>query len=276
MSLTAGRGPFSKQPTARFNIDVDRSTATLIWDPVPQRVRALVADETVVDTANAVLLHETGHLPVYYFPESDVRAELLTASDRTTHCPYKGDACYWHVDVGKRHVPNAIWAYPEPIDPAAFLAGYVALDWDSFDEWFVEDEQVFGHPRDPYKRIDVHPTTRHVRVLLHGEVLADSRRAKMLVETSLPPRFYFPPEDVRTELLVPSSRRTRCAYKGSAAHWHVSVGDGLVEDLVWSYPEPQHDAEPVRDLFAFYNERVDLELDDEIGERPVTQWSRED
>ena len=276
MSLTAGSGPFSKRPTAQFNIDVDRSTATLIWDPVPQRVRALVADETVVDSTNAVLLHETGHLPVYYFPQTDVRAELVTASERTTHCPYKGDARYWHVDVGKRHVADAIWAYPEPIDSAAFLAGYVALDWDSFDEWFVEDEQAFGHPRDPYKRIDVHPTTRHVRVLLHGEVLADSRRTKMLVETSLPPRFYFPPGDVRTELLVPSGRRTRCAYKGSATYWHVRIGDRLIEDLVWTYADPQHDGEPVRDLLAFFNERVDLELDDEIGERPVTQWSRED
>jgi uncharacterized protein (DUF427 family) len=276
MSLTTGRGLFSKHPTARFNMDIDRSTATLVWDPVPQRVRALFAKETVVDSKRAVLLHETGHLPVYYFPQDDVRPELIAPSSHTTHCPHKGDARYWDVHVGKRHAPNAIWAYPEPIESASFLAGYVALVWDAFDEWFVEDEQAFGHPRDPYKRIDVYASTRHVRVLLHDEVLADSRRTKILFETSLPPRFYFPPEDVHTELLVPSSRRTRCAYKGSAAHWHVRIGDRVFEDLVWSYPEPQHDAEPVRDLFAFYNERVDLELDDEIGERPVTQWSRED
>jgi uncharacterized protein (DUF427 family) len=113
-------------------------------------------------------------------------------------------------------------------------------------------------------------------VLLRGELLADSRRTKVLFEAALPPRFYFPPDDVRTELLVASSKRTRCAYKGSAAHWHVQLGDRLVEDLVWSYPDPQHDAEPVRDLFAFYNERVDLEIDGDLGERPVTQWSRED
>jgi uncharacterized protein (DUF427 family) len=276
MSLTAGRGLFSKHPTARFNIDIDRSTATLVWDPVPQRVRALFAKQTVVDSTRAALLHETGHLPVYYFPQDDVRPDLIAPSAHTTHCPHKGDARYWDVQVGNRHAPNAIWAYPEPVEPASFLAGYVALVWDAFDEWFVEDEQAFGHPRDPYKRIDVYASTRHVRVLLLGEVLADSRRTKILFETALPPRFYFPPEDVRTELLVPSSRRTRCAYKGSAAHWHVRVGDRLVEDLVWSYPEPQHDAEPVRDRFAFYNERVDVEVDGEIGERPVTQWSRED
>jgi uncharacterized protein (DUF427 family) len=134
-------------------------------------------------------------------------------------------------------------------------------------------EQLFGHPRDPYSRIDVYRTTRRVRVLLDGEVLADSRRAKVLFETALPPRYYLPAEDVRTELLVPSPTRTRCAYKGSAAYWHVRLGDRLHEDLVWSYPCPQHDAEPVRDLYCLFAERVDLELDGERQERPRTQWS---
>jgi uncharacterized protein (DUF427 family) len=150
----------------------------------------------------------------------------------------------------------------------------MALYWNKVDEWFAEDEQLFGHPRDPYSRIDVYRTTRHVRVLLDGEVLADTRRAKVLFETGLPPRYYLPAEDVRLELLEPSSTRTRCAYKGSASYWHVRVGDRLEDDLVWSYPEPQHDAEPVRDLFCFFQERVDRELDDEVGERPETQWSR--
>src|SRR5205823_887086 len=128
--------------------------------------------------------------------------------------------------------------------------------------------------RDPYARIDVYATTRHVRVLVDGTVLADSRRTKVLFETSLPPRWYFPAEDVRTELLEASPTRTRCAYKGSASYWHVQAGGRLHDDLVWSYPDPQHDALPVRDLLCFFNERVDLELDGMIGERPRTQWSR--
>ena len=115
-----------------------------------------------------------------------------------------------------------------------------------------------------------------MRVLRDGEVLADSRRAKVLFETVLPPRYYLPAEDVRTELLEPSGTKSRCAYKGSASYWHVRVGDRLVDDLVWSYPDPQHDGEPVRDLFCFFNERVDLELDGEIQQRPRTQYSRDD
>jgi uncharacterized protein (DUF427 family) len=276
MSLTVGSGPFSKHPAGRFNIEIDRSRATMLWDPVPQRVRAIVEGKTIVDSRRSVLLHETGHLPVYYFPEEDLRSELLEPSARVTRCPHKGEASYWSVRVGERHVPDAVWAYREPVESASFLVGHVALHWGSFDEWFVEDEQVFGHPRDPYSRIDVYRTTRHVRIKRDGHLLADSRRAKVLFETGLPPRYYLPPEDVSTELLVPSSRRTRCAYKGSATHWHVRVGERLYQDLAWSYPLPQHDGEPVRDLLCFYNERVDLELDGELVERPRTQYSRDD
>jgi uncharacterized protein (DUF427 family) len=97
----------------------------------------------------------------------------------------------------------------------------------------------------------------------------------MLCEAALPPRYYVPAEDVRTDLLVPSPTRTRCAYKGSASYWHLELGGRRHDDLVWSYPCPQHDAAPVRDLLAFFNERVDLEVDGELGERPRTQWSRD-
>jgi uncharacterized protein (DUF427 family) len=276
VALTAANGPFSEQPFGRFNVEIDRSGPILFWDPVPQRVRAIVADETLVDSDAVMLLHETGSLPIYYFRESDVRRELLEPAEKTVDSPAKGRARYWSIRIGERLVPEAAWDYPEPLDAAAFLAGHLALEWDAVDEWFVEGEQVFGHPRDPYARIDVYNTTRHVRVLRDGLVLADTRRAKVLFETVLPPRYYIPPEDVRTDLLEPSPKITRCAYKGAASYWHVRVGDRLVYDLVWSYPSPQHDGEPVRNLFCFFNERVDLELDGEVQERPTTQYSRND
>jgi uncharacterized protein (DUF427 family) len=274
MALTAGNGPFSKRPAGELNFDVEPPTgAALLWWPVPQRIRALIAGETLVDTRHAKLLHETGHLPVYYFPDDDVRFDLLRPSEKRTHCPHKGDASYWSIEVGDRSVADAVWAYRDPIESAPFLRGHVALYWNLVDEWFAEDDQLFGHPRDPFHRIDVHPTTRHIRVLLDGEVLADTVRAQALFETALPPRWYIPQEDVRMELLEPSETKTRCAYKGSASYWHVRVGDAGEDDLVWTYAEPQHDAEAVRGLLCFFNERVDLELDGEVGERPLTQWS---
>jgi len=275
MSLTVGTGPFGKQPRGTFNFGVAPATGSvLFFDPVPQRIRALFAGETVVDSQNAKLLHETGHLPVYYFPLEDVRQDLLEPTDTRTHCPHKGDATYWSLKTQRRTAPDAVWAYEEPIEPAQFLRGHVALYWHVPDEWFAEDEQLFGHPRDPYSRIDVYRTTRRVRILVDGETIADSVRTRALFETGLPTRYYFPAEDVRLDLLEPSEQRTRCAYKGSASYWHVRVGGELHEDLAWTYAAPQHDAEPVRDLIAFFNERVEVEVGGETQERPATQWSR--
>jgi uncharacterized protein (DUF427 family) len=275
MSLTAASGPFGKQPAGRFNFTPDPPTGSvLFWDPVPYRLRGFLAGEAVFDTTAAHLLHETGHLPVYYVPEADIRHELLEPSAKSTHCPHKGEASYRSLRVGDRLEPDAVWAYENPLEPAAFLEGHAAFYWDKLDEWFVEDEQVFGHPRDPYHRIDVYRTTRRVRISVDGETIADSVRALALFETALPPRFYLPADDVRTELLEPSETKTRCAYKGSASYYHVRIGDTLHDDLAWTYPEPDDDARDIRDLIAFFNERVDVEVDGEAQERPRTQWSR--
>ena len=274
MALTAAAGPFSGRLPGTFNFDAETPTgAVLFWEPVPQRIRVVFEKETIADTTQAKLLHETGHLPVYYIPQEDVRADVLAASDKRTHCPHKGEARYWSLQVGERVEPDAVWHYSEPIERASFLVGHVAFYWSRVDEWFAEDEQLFGHPRDPYARIDVYPTSRRVRILVEGAVLADTTRARVLFESNLPPRYYIPREDVQIDLLETSSKVTRCAYKGLAQHWHLRIGDALHDDLAWTYPEPQHDAEPVRDLIAFYNERVDVEIDGEVGERPITQWS---
>jgi uncharacterized protein (DUF427 family) len=274
MGLTSGSGPFGDRPAGRFNFEPDPPTGSVLYfDPVPYRLRGFLAGETVFDTLGAKLLFETGHLPVYYVPEEDIRDDLLEPSDNHTRCPHKGEASYRSIRVGDRLEADAVWAYPEPIAPAAFLAGYAAFYWGKLDEWFIEDEQVFGHPRDPYSRIDTFPTARTVRVSVDGELVAESKRAVALFETGLPPRFYLPADDVRTDLLEPSETNTRCAYKGVASYWHVRVGDTLHEDLAWTYPDPEHDGEAIRDLICFFNERVDLEVDGGAEERPVTQWS---
>jgi uncharacterized protein (DUF427 family) len=275
MGLTSGTGPFGHRPAGRFNFTPDPPTGSVLYyDPVPYRLRGFFVGETVFDTLGAKLLYETGHLPVYYVPEQDLRHDLLEPSDTQTHCPHKGDASYRSLRVGDRFEPDAAWTYREPIAPAAFLAQHAAFYWRKLDEWFVEDEQVFGHPRDPYARIDTYRTSRRVRVSADGEVVAESTQAVALFESGLPARFYLPAEDVRMDVLEPSETRTRCAYKGVATYWHVRVGDTLHEDLAWTYAEPERDGGAIRGLICFFNERVDLELDGVGQERPVTQWSR--
>jgi uncharacterized protein (DUF427 family) len=156
-----------------------------------------------------------------------------------------------------------------PRDPD--LAEHVVLDFAAFD-WYEEDEPVVSHPRDPFHRIDVLRSSRQVRLELDGHVLAESDRARWLFETTLPVRFYLPREDVRVEL-QPSPTRTWCAYKGEASYWSPVLGRALVPDLGWTYQAPLHDASDVQGLLAFFNERVDVVLDGQRQERPVTLWS---
>jgi len=157
-----------------------------------------------------------------------------------------------------------------PTDPD--LAGYVVLDFGAFDAWYEEDERNVAHPRDPFHRVDVLPSSRHVRVELDGHVLAESSRPALLFETMLPTRYYLPPDDIRAEL-TPSSTRTWCAYKGQASYWSAAAGDRVVPDIGWTYQQPLHDAALVRGLIAFFNERLDVIVDGERPERPITPWS---
>ena len=144
-------------------------------------MRVVLGGETVADSRRAKLLHEAGLLPVYYFPIEDVRMELLKESDHTTHCPFKGDASYWSVRAGDRVAENAVWGYPEPIDSAPPIAGYLAFYWRMMDHWYEEDEEVFVHPRDPYHRVDVLESSRHVKISVNGEVVAETERPKILL-----------------------------------------------------------------------------------------------
>jgi uncharacterized protein (DUF427 family) len=270
--MTAG-GPFGRSPQGEFNFERPRTKGVLYWEPSPRRVRGFLGDELVVDSTRVMLLHETGHMPVWYFPREDVRAEL-EPSDKTTRCPWKGQASYWSVRAGERVAQDAAWTYPEPLPDAPPLAGHVALHWGALDRWLEEDEEVHVHVRDPYHRVDVLPSSRHVRVSLDGELLAESTRAVALFETGLPPRWYLPPEDVRADRLVPCpDLRTGCPYKGEAEYRSVRVGDREEEGLVWTYADPRREVAPIAGRLCFFNERVDLELDGEPQERPRTQWS---
>jgi uncharacterized protein (DUF427 family) len=242
-------------------------------EPNHRRVRVFFGGEAVADSSRTVYLFETGHLPVYYFPRKDVRFDLLEPTGKHTHCPYKGDASYYTVVAGGRRYEDAVWAYPEPIESVHELADYVAFYWNLADAWYEEDDEVFKHPRDPYHRVDVLNSSRHVQVRVGGVLVAESRRSRLLFETGLPVRYYLPKLDVRLALLVPSPTRTRCPYKGEAVYWSVQAGGELAQDIVWSYPAPIPEAPKIENLLAFYNEKTDITVDGIVQERPATKWS---
>ena len=274
MTLTIGTGPFGDQGDKAFNFEVQApGDHVLFFEDSPRRVRVMFGGETIADSRRVKLMHEKGYLPVYYFPRSDVRMDLLEATDHTTHCPFKGEASYWSVKVGDRVAENAVWGYPEPLEDAPPLAGYLAFYWNKMDAWYEEDEEVFVHPRDPYHRVDVLQSSRHVKVSVNGETVAETDRPRVLFETGLPPRYYIPLEDVREDVLLPSDKNTDCPYKGTASYHSVEAGGETKEALIWYYPSPIPAAAGIKDHLCFYNEKVDLEVDGEAQEQPQTQWS---
>jgi uncharacterized protein (DUF427 family) len=245
-----------------------------VWtQPNGRRVRVLLGGQAVADSSRTLYLFETGHLPVYYFPRSDVRFDLLEASAHQTHCPFKGDASYYTVAAGGRRAENAVWAYPQPLPSVGEIADYVAFYWNAADAWYEEDDEVFKHPRDPYHRVDVLQSSRHVQIRIGDLIVADSRRPRLLFETSLPVRYYLPKLDVRQDLLVPSPTRSRCPYKGEAVYWSADVAGARLDDVVWSYPAPIPEAPKIENLMAFFSEKVDTIVDGVLQERPVTPWS---
>jgi uncharacterized protein (DUF427 family) len=227
------------------------------FEPSPRRVRVVFNGAVVADSSRAMLMHETKHLPVYYFPLDDIRQDVIARTDHRSHCPFKGDAVYWTVTVGERAAENALWAYPDPFREAPDLRGYAAFYWDKMGAWFEEDEEIFGHARDPYHRVDAIPSRRLVEVVLDGQTVASSRDAVFVFETGIRTRYYLPRSAVRPELLIPSDTKTRCPYKGLAFYYSVRLGDRTLRDLVWYYPEPLAACEPIRDRLCFYDEKVD-------------------
>ncbi|WP_406235774.1 DUF427 domain-containing protein [Nocardia sp. NBC_01009] len=235
-----------------------------------KRVRVYLGGQLVADTARPVLVWESPHYPTYYVPLADLHAKL-EPNGITKHSPSRGDATGYDVVVDGAGAPGGALRYHN--SPFSELDDLVRLDWNSMDEWFEEDEPVYVHPRDPYSRIDILASSRHVRVEIDGVTVADSHSPRILFETGLPPRYYLPLTDVRMDLLRPSQTHSSCPYKGTADYWNIRVGDKEYTDLVWGYRTPLPESQKIAGLACFYNEKVDIYLDDELQDRPNTPFS---
>lgn len=247
---------------------------TFRFEPSPRWVRTVLNGTTVADTKRAMLLWEPMRLPVYCFPRDDVRMDLLERSGERED-PHEGTVAVWTARVGDRVVEDAAWTPERPAEGAPDLSAYVVLQWRAMDHWYEEDDEIHVHARDPYHRVDVLRSSRHVRVEMLGETVAETTRPSLLFETGLPTRYYIPRADVRGELLVPSRTTTQCPYKGVASYYGVEVGKRLARDLVWTYPYPIPECPKIEDLLCFFDERVDaVYVDGELMPKPQTPWSR--
>jgi uncharacterized protein (DUF427 family) len=236
-----------------------------------KRVRTYLGGELVADTSRPMYVWEIPYYPAYYLPLEDVRSDLLVPTATITHSPSRGDAHHFTVKAGGTEAVDAAWIFPD--SPIEALRNLVRIDWAAMDSWFEEDEEVFVHPRDPYRRVDSLPSSRQIRVEIDGVIVAESSHPTLLFETGLPVRYYLPKPDVRMDMLTPTETVTQCPYKGTARFWSVRIGDTHLEDIAWSYPTPLPESIKVAGMLAFYNEKVDIWVDGELETRPKTPFS---
>ncbi len=170
-------------------------------------------------------------------------------------------------------IEQAAWSYPDPIPQSEGVREYIAFYWNKVDKWLEEEEEIFVHPRDPYKRVDAIASSRHIQVVLNGVVVADSKRPVIVFETGVPVRYYLPEEDIRKELFTSSDLKTSCPYKGDASYLNAEINGQSYENIVWTYQSPIPEIPKISGLYAFYNERVDTVYVDGVQET-VQQWHK--
>jgi uncharacterized protein (DUF427 family) len=218
VSLSTGRGPLSANPAGRFSAPVPAQVAYI--EPFRRRVRATRDGRTLIDSDRVLLVHRPGRPPTYAFPAGDVR-ELDTR-------------------------------------PEADAPGYVTVPWDAADAWFEEAEQVRGHARNPYHRVDCLRSGRRLVVEAGGVTLVDTTDTLAVFETALEPRLYVRPDHVAAGVLERSTTETYCPYKGTATYWSAQVAGDLVEDVAWSYEDPLPESLPLAHYLSFDETRVTL------------------
>lgn len=239
-------------------------------EPAPRRVRGVLGGQTVFDTTSALYVWEWPFYPQYYIPIGDVDARFLVDEQRTQKLS-RGSAQRYGLSAGGTNRDAALRVYQA--GALAGLEGMARFEWDALDAWFEEDEEIFVHPRSPYARVDCVPSRRPVRISLDGVLLAESAAPVMVFETGLPTRYYVERTALQLQHLVPSETTTPCPYKGrTSAYWSVRIGDTVHPDLAWCYDFPTAACLPIAGLVAFYNEKVDIELDGEPLARPVTHF----
>lgn len=243
-------------------------------EPARRRVRVRVDDVWVADSEAVLLLFEHGFTPRWYFPLADVRTDLLTPNGHVTDTLGRGQAHWYDLAIpGGRTVVDAAWSHPSPPPECPPLDGYVSFEWNLMSAWFEEDDEIIVHPRDPYTRVDVLRSSRHVVVALDGVVLAETRHPLVLLETGAPTRYYLPAADVDASRLMPSDSFTWCPYKGRATYRHVRMGNTVYRDLFWTYEEPLREVERIAGHLCPFNEFLDITVDGVLQERPVSKWA---
>ena len=257
MGLSWQQGPLGGATLGHFLSAEPVPKRLLFVEPLRRRLRVKLASTWIAQSDEVLLLHEPARYPVAYFPLAAVQPGILVRESRTTQHPDLGETSWFTVAVGDRHAIRAAWQHTALPDHASLLKERIAFAWRAMDAFYEEDERIVGHAADPYHRIDIRQTSRHLVVNDGPRTVADTHRPLELYESGFAPRWYVPRQHVDAVALVPAEGQTFCPYKGLASYY--DVGDH--RRAAWSYPQAWAEVARISNAVSFEPDEVEVYLD---------------
>ena len=263
MGLAWQQGPLGENAVGQFLLERPLPDHVLYAEPAGRRVRVELAGAVVAQSDGVTLLHETGRYPVAYFPQVDVAQWLVRPSSKRSRHPQLGETVWWDLEIDGNRFDEVAWSHPRPPRYAKVLAGLLAFVWDAMDAFYEEDEPILGHAADPYHRVDIRSSRRHLTARVGDELVADSDTPLVVFETGFAPRWYVPRRDVAEGVLESDPQRTLCPYKGVAHYFDVVAGGQRLTAAAWSYPEALPESARLRGYLSFDLEQLEVAVDGE-------------
>ncbi len=260
MGLSWQQGPLGRNPNGTFLATSPMPERVLYVEPLRRGMSVELGGSRIARSDDAALLFEPARYPVAYFPIGDIADGALQPADRESTHPELGATRWFDVVGGDgRIAKRGAWQHLDPPLQAEALRGTVAFAWRAMDAFYEEDERILGHAADPYHRIDIRRSSRHLVVRHDDQVIADTHAPLVLYESGFAPRWYVPRADVVGAALRPVEGQTFCPYKGVASYY--DIGDA--GNAAWSYRAPFDDVDRIADFVSFYLEKVTVTLDGE-------------
>jgi uncharacterized protein (DUF427 family) len=257
MGLSWQQCPLSSGAIGRFLVPDPLPARLLFVEPLRRRLRVRFGGAWIADSEQVLLLFEPGRYPVAYFPETDIALDVLERIDHSTHHQDLGRTSWFAVHSGDQVVQRAAWQHTDLPAHASELQSRVAFAWRAMDAFYEEDERILGHAADPYHRIDIRQTSRHLEVR-HGEhVIADTTQALVLYESGFAPRWYVPRADVNESVLTLAKNETFCPYKGICSYYDI----GETRSAAWGYPDAYPEVDRIAGCVSFEPDIVTVHLD---------------
>jgi uncharacterized protein (DUF427 family) len=260
MGLSWQQGPLGRNSNGTFVTPTPMPERMLYVEPLRRRMSVELGGSVIARSDGAILMFEPARYPVAYFPLGDIDQDVLQATaHESTHADL-GKTRWFDVVGGDGQITKrGAWQHVDPPAQALPLRDTVAFAWRAMDAFYEEDERILGHAADPYHRIDIRRTSRHLVVRDGDQLVADTHTPLVLYESGFAPRWYVPRADIKADALEPVEGQTFCPYKGLASYYNV----GDTQTAAWSYRAPFEEVERIADFVSFYPEKLTITIDGE-------------